>query len=108
MDQGQKTMSKHQCPACGAPTLRVMTAWASQPQGNMPAGYVSYHDADAKIDFWTGRLPVAGYLAPELCSQCDLVSWFVARNLEALPVPADQHDRSELPVVPEPENRVNE
>ena len=96
-------MSRHHCPSCGAETQRIAVPIAVQPDSKMPPGYVTYHAPDAKLDFWTGRVPVLGYMAPEVCSQCDLVSWFALRNLESLPVPADHHDRSELPVVPEPE-----
>ena len=76
-------MIQHHCPKCDAPTHRVMTAWAYHPQADMPPGYVAYYDPNAKSSIWGGP-PVIGYLAPEVCSGCDLVSWFAVRDLEGL------------------------
>lgn len=89
-------MKTHLCPGCGTATRRVAATFG---KNLLPLDLVPVHPIAAKRDFWTGGFPVAGAIAPEICPECDLVSWFVQREDADPAQAAGSETCADLPVV---------
>ena len=86
-------MSKHKCPHCGTATRRVAASF-----GTVPLDFVAVHPLSSKQNFWTGGFPVVGVIVPEICPECDLVSWFHYREAEK-PSASGDDPAGNLPIV---------
>ena len=83
----------HQCPACSAATRQIAVTLG---RNQFPMDFMPCHPQGAKQDFWTMRIPTMGFMAAEVCSECNLVSWFFHPEAE---LPPEAAESAGLPVV---------